>query len=85
MLFNVYIIGLVIMIIWWGLLAFLVFEESVYNKLDDETKNSIDELHETLTNFNTDNIQLVYLLLSFFACIFWPIVLPYMLYKRFFG
>lgn len=73
------------MIVWWCFLAFLVFEESVYNKLDDETKNSIDELQETLTNFNTDNIQLVYLLLSFFACVFWPLVLPYMLFKRFFG
>lgn len=73
------------MIIWWCFLAFLVFEESIYNKLDDETKNSIDELQETLTNFNTDNIQLVYLLLSFFACVFWPLVLPYMLFKRFFG
>jgi hypothetical protein len=72
------------MIIWWGILAFLVFEESVYNKLDDGTKNSIDELHEVLGNFNTDNLQLVYLLLSMFACIFWPLVLPYILYKRFF-
>jgi len=85
MLLKIYVIGIVIMLIWWGLISLLIFEESFYNKLDNETKQSLDELYEVLENFNSKNLQLIYFILSMVASILWPLVLPYMLFKRFSG
>lgn len=84
MILNIYIIGLVCCLIWWGLLAFIVFEEKVYDLSDEGGKKSIEELKDVLNDFNYSNPQITYFILSLVASIFWPIVIPYVLFKAIF-
>lgn len=82
MILKIYLIGLVVCIIWWTILAFAVFEEKVYQETDEKGKESIDELKEVLKEFKIRNIQFTYVILTLIATLLWPIMLPYILYKR---
>jgi hypothetical protein len=82
MILKIYIIGLVIMLIWWGVLAYYTFNESMYNLTDESGKKSIEELHDVLEEFNPDNPQKSFVIISFIASIFWPIFVPYMILKN---
>jgi len=82
MILKIYIIGLVIMLIWWGVLAYYTFNESMYNLTDESGKKSIEELHDVLEEFNSDNPQKSFVIISFIASIFWPIFVPYMILKN---
>jgi len=85
MILNIYIIGLACCLIWWGLLAFMVFEENIYNLADEGGKKSIEELREVLNDFNSSNPQLAYFLLTLVVSFLWPIMIPYIIFKKLFG
>lgn len=72
------------MLIWWAVLAYFTFNESYYNSTDDDDKKSIEELHGVLDEFSSDNPQRGFVIISFIVCIFWPIFLPYIIYKNIF-
>jgi len=82
MIFNIYIIGLIVMVVWWGILSILVFEERVYEKMDAGAQLSIDELRQTLEEMGSSNLQLTYFFVSMIASFLWPIVVPYLIYNK---
>lgn len=70
---------------WWILLAFMVFEERVYEISDDSGKQSIDELKDVLKQFSSLNPQLVYVLMSMVVSVFWFIFIPILVIRRIFN
>lgn len=82
MILNIYLIGIVICVLWWALLAFAVFEDRVYNETDENGQNAINELREVLSEFKIKNIQVTYIILTLIASVLWPIMLPYIIYKK---
>lgn len=82
MIYKIYIIGLILMIIWWAILAIMVFERNIYDKLDKDSQNRIDDLRFTLEEFKNDNLQVTYFFISLFVSFLWPIVVPYILFQR---
>jgi glycosylphosphatidylinositol transamidase (GPIT) subunit GPI8 len=84
MILKIYIIGLSIMLIWWAVLAFLTFNENYYDSIDSDDKKSIEELHDLLNHFSSDNPQKAFVIISLIVCILWPIFLPYIIIKNIF-
>jgi hypothetical protein len=82
MILNIYIIGLILMVVWWGVLSIMVFEERVYEKMDVSAQSNIDELRQTLEGMGSNNLQLTYFFVSMFASFLWPIVVPYLIYTK---
>jgi hypothetical protein len=82
MIVKIYIIGLFVMIVWWGILSLLVFEEKIYEKMDASTQLNIDELRQNLEEMGPNNLQLTYFFVSMFVSFLWPIIVPYLIYTR---
>lgn len=70
------------MVVWWGVLSIMVFEERVYEKMDVSAQSNIDELRQTLEGMGSNNLQLTYFFVSMFASFLWPIVVPYLIYTK---
>lgn len=84
MIIKIYFIGFALTMLWFIWLARSVFNEEEYKKSSKENQEAIDDLHESLINHNPNNPQNAYVLFSMIACIFWPIVVPYMIYKAYY-
>ena len=82
MILKIYILGLVIMLIWWVVLANYTFNESMYNSTDESGKESLEELHDLLNHFSLDNPQKAFVIISLIVCIIWPIFVPYIILKN---
>ena len=72
------------MLIWCAVLAYFTFNERYYNMTDGDDKKSIDELHNILDEFNSEDPQKAFVFISFVVCILWPIFLPYIIIKNIF-
>jgi hypothetical protein len=83
MILKIYIIGLVLSIVWWGILSIMVFEEKIYEKLDESTQFHINELRQSLEEMGSNNLQLTYFFISMFVSFLWPIFIPYLIFKKF--
>jgi threonine/homoserine/homoserine lactone efflux protein len=82
MILKIYILGLVIMLIWWVVLANYTFNESMYNSTDESGKESLEELQDLLNHFSLDNPQKAFVIISLIVCIIWPIFVPYIILKN---
>jgi hypothetical protein len=60
----------------------LIFSNGFTLLFNDSTEKSIEELHDVLEEFNSDNPQKSFVIISFIASIFWPIFVPYMILKN---
>lgn len=83
MIVKIYFIGLTLTMIWFLWLAKSVFNEDEYEKNNVEGKKAIDELYDSLISQNPDNPQNAYAIYSLIACVFWPIVIPIIIYKSY--
>jgi hypothetical protein len=79
MIFQLYVIGICLCLLWFLYAAFLIFDKSNYEKSFDEVKKSIDDMHSVLFNMYPNNPQLAYFLFSIFISMFWPIMIPYII------
>lgn len=78
---RVYFIGAAICLFWFMIMALMVFEKWFYENSSQEGKMSIESLINNLKDMNPDNPQKVYFILSLFVSLFWPIMIPYIIYK----
>lgn len=81
MIFNIYVIGVVLCLLWFMLFAIVTFERSVYERSHEEAKKAIDHMHETLESINPESPQTAYFIVSIFITVTWPITIPYLYFK----
>lgn len=81
MFFSIYLIGASISICWFVFLAFVVFENWVYDLQNEEGKDSIENFRKFLTEMNPENPQKTFVFFSIFITLFWPVMIPYIFYK----
>ena len=85
MILKIYLIGFITLIIWWGLLALLVFEKHIYDKMGVAGKKAADEINEVINLYAPNNPQLAYIAFSLIISILWPPILLYSLIKKIFS
>lgn len=84
MIIKIYFIGLALTMLWFLWLAKTIFNKDEYEKSSEENQQVIDDLYQSLLNHNSDSPQNAYVFFSLIACVFWPIVVPYMIYKAYY-
>lgn len=81
MIFNIYVIGAILCLLWFLFAAILTFEKSVYDNSTEEGKSSINHMHETLESISPNNPQMAYVVISIMITLVWPVSIPFILYR----
>lgn len=85
MLVKIYIIGFIIIFIWWGLLSNIVFGKKAYENSSQSIKDSVDEIHNILEQFSIVNPQFTYFFFSLVISFIWPLIIVYFILKKIVG
>lgn len=86
-LYNIYLIGILLSIVWWMFLAYFVFNKKYDENSDQSLVKSIYDLQTTLQEAFPDknlSLQTTYLLLSLVVTFAWPVFVLLLINKKIF-